>query len=90
MIIETTVCTFYISISFDKWVEKFDNNEAPSRSAKVIKVIFRVVSKDNQKKAIAVVQVLKGVLEKHIPENFKVLGKNGAIMSTTKASLWFQ
>jgi len=48
--IETTVCTFCISISFDQWVEKFENDEGPSRSAKGIKVIFRGVSKDNPKK----------------------------------------
>ena len=46
--------------------EKFDNDEAPARSAKGIKVIFRGVSKDNPEKAIVIVQALEGVLGKHI------------------------
>ena len=53
-------------------VEKFDNDEAPARATKGIKVIFRGVSKDNPKKAIVVVQALEGVLGKHIQENIQI------------------
>ena len=41
--IETTVCTFDVNVPYDEWVNKFDNDEAPARSAKGIKFIFRGV-----------------------------------------------
>ena len=68
--------------------EKVYNDEAPARSAKGIKVIFRGVSKDNPEKAIVVVQALEGVLGKHIKENIEIFEKNGAVMSTAEPSLW--
>ena len=49
--LETTVCIFNVNVPYDEWVEKFDNDEAPARSAKGIEVIFRGVSKDNPEKA---------------------------------------
>jgi len=49
--LETTVCTFDVNVPYDEWVKKFDNDEAPARSAKGIKVIFRGVSKDNPEKS---------------------------------------
>ena len=69
-------------------MRKFDNDEAPTRSAKGIKVIFRGVSKANPEKAIVVVQALEGVLGKHIQENIEILKKNGAVMSTAEPSHW--
>ena len=54
--LETTVCTFDLNVPYDEWVKIFDNDEAPARPAKGIKVIFRGVSKDNPEKAIVVVQ----------------------------------
>ena len=48
--LETTVCTFDVNVPYEEWVKKFDNDEAPARSAKGIKVIFRGVSKDNPEK----------------------------------------
>ena len=69
-------------------MKKFDNDEAPARSAKVIKVIFRGVSKENRDKAIVVVEALQGVLGKHIQENIEIFEKNGAVMSTAEPSLW--
>ena len=86
--LETTVCTFDVNVTYDEWVKKFDNDEAPARSAKGIKVIFRGVSKDNPEKAIVIVQALEGVLGKHIQENIEIFEKNGAVMSTTEPSLW--
>ena len=70
--LETTVCTFDVNITYDEWVQKFDIDEAPARSAKGIKLIFRDVSKDNPEKAIIVVQALDGVLGKQIQENFEI------------------
>ena len=67
---------------------KFDKKEAPKRSDKGIKLIFRGVSKDNPKKAIVVVQALEGVLGKHIQENIEIFEKNGAVMSTAEPMLW--
>lgn len=69
-------------------VKKFDNDQAPARSAKGIKVISRGVSKDNPEKAIVVVQALEGVIGKHIQENIEIFEKNGAVMSTSEPSLW--
>ena len=86
--IETTVCIFDVNVPYDEWVEKFDNDEAPARSAKGIKAIFRGVSKDNPEKAIVVVQGLEGVLGKHIQKNIQKFEKNGAVMSTAEPSLW--
>ena len=68
--------------------EKYDKDEAPSRSAKGIKFIFRGVSKEKPEKAIVVVQALEGVLGKHIQENIQIFEKNGAVMSTAEPSLW--
>ena len=56
-------------------MKKFDNDEAPARSAKGIKVIFRGVSKNNPEKAIVIVQALEGVLGKHIHENIEIFEK---------------
>ena len=60
--LETTACTFDVHVPYDEWVKRFDNDEAPARSAKGIKVIFRGVIKDNPEKEIVVVQTLKVVL----------------------------
>ena len=73
--LETTVCTFDVNVPYDEWVKKFDNDEAPARSAKGIKVIFRSVSKDNPEKAIVVVQVLECVIGKHVQEYIEILKK---------------
>ena len=88
MLETTTVSTFDVNVPYDEWVKKFDNDEAPARSAKAIKVIFRGVSKINPEKAIVVVQALDSVLGKHIQENIQIFKKNGAVMSTAEASLW--
>ena len=58
-----------------EWVRKFDNDEAPARSAKGIKVIFRGVNKDNTEKAIVIVQALEGLIGKHIHENIEIFEK---------------
>ena len=49
--LETSVCISYVSLPYDEWVRKFNNDEASARSAKGIKVIFRGVSKDDPKKS---------------------------------------
>jgi hypothetical protein len=56
-------------------VKKFDNDEAPARSAKGIKVFFRGVSKENPEEPIVVVQALEAVLGRHIQENIEILKK---------------
>ena len=71
--LETTVCTFDVNVPYDEWLKKFDNDEAPARSAKGKKVIFRGACKDNPEKAIVIVQALEGVLGKHIHENIEIL-----------------
>ena len=88
--IETTLCTSHLNISFDERVKKFDKDEAFAREEKNIKVLFRVVSKDNLHKAIEVVQAKEGVLVQYIQENFETFKKNGADMSMSTAvpSLW--
>ena len=63
-------------------------DEAIARKAKNIKVLFRGVSKDNPHKAIIGVQAEKGVIGKHIQENFDNFKKNGAYMSTAVPSNW--
>ena len=50
-------------------------DEAIARKAKNIKVLFRGVSKDNPYKEIICVQAEKGVIGKHIQENFITLKK---------------
>ena len=60
--LETTVCTFDVNIPYDEWGKKFENDEAPARSAKGIKVIFRGVNKDNPKKAIVSSSRFRGCL----------------------------
>ena len=86
--LEITVSKFEIKVPYYEWVEKFDNNEAPSISENGIKGIFRGVSKDNPTKANVVIQSLEGVLEKHIEDNFERFERNGAVMSTAKPTLW--
>lgn len=63
-------------------------DEAIARKAKNIKVLFRGVSKDNPHKAIMGVQAEKGVIGKHIQENFDNFKKNGSYMSTAVPSNW--
>ena len=79
---ETTVCTFNINNFFDKWVNRFDLDEASARKAKNTKVLFIGVSKDNPQKAIVLVQAEEGVLGKDIQENLANFKKNGADMCT--------
>ena len=50
-------------------------DEAIARKAKNIKVLFRGVSKDNPYKEIICVQAEKGVIGKHIQEDFITLKK---------------
>ena len=85
---ETTIFTFHIYSLFNKWVNKFDLDEAPARKAKNIKVIFRKVSKDNLHKAMVLVQAEKGVIGKHLRKNFDNFKKNGAYMSAAVPSNW--
>ena len=86
--LETTACTFDVNVPYDEWVNKFDIDEAPARTAKGIKVIFRGVSKDNPETAIVVVQAFEGVLGRHIQENIEIFKKNDAAMSTAEPSFW--
>ena len=72
---ETTFCTFNINNLFDKWVNKLDLDEASARKAKIKKVLFRGVSKNNPHKGILRVQAKKGAICKHIQENFDNLKK---------------
>ena len=65
-------------------------DEAIARKAKNIKVLFRGVNKDNPHKAIVGVQAEKGVIGKHIQENFDNFKKNGADMSTAVLSTWLK
>ena len=85
---EKTVCKFNINNHFDQSVNEFDFDEAIARKAKNIKVLFRGVSKDNPHKAIMGVQTEKGVIGKHIQENFDNFKKNGAYMSAAVPSNW--
>ncbi len=39
-----------MNVTYDEWVEEFDNDEALTSSAKGIKVILRGISKDIPKK----------------------------------------
>ena len=67
---EKSFCTFNINNLFDESVNEFDLDEATARKAKDVKVLFRGVSKDNHHKAIVGVKAEKGVIDKHIQENF--------------------
>ncbi len=40
--LERTVCTFDVNVTYDECEKKFDNDEAPARSANGIKVISEV------------------------------------------------
>ena len=86
--LETIVCTFDLSVPYDECQKNFDIDEAPARSGKGIKVIFRGVSKDNPEKAIVVVQALEGVLGKHIQENIEIFEKSGEVKSNAEPSFW--
>ncbi|WP_269605786.1 DUF3764 family protein [Prochlorococcus marinus] len=86
--LETTVCTIDVNVPYDEWMRRFDNEEAPARSAKGIKVIFRGVSKNNPEKGIVVVQALEGVFGKHIQENIEIFERKYAVMSTAEPSVW--
>ena len=86
--IETTICTFDISVSFSEWVEKFDNDEASERVINGVKVLFRGVSRENPSKAVVIVQALEGALEKHIIINSQIFQDNGAVMKTVLPTVW--
>ena len=45
--LEKTVSKFDVNLPYDKWVKKFDNDDALDRSAKGINFILRGISKDN-------------------------------------------
>ena len=87
---ETTVCTFSINNFLDKWVNRFNLDEASARKAKIKKVLFRGVSKDNPHKAIVVIEAEEGVIGKHIQKNFVNFKKNGADMSTAVLRTWLK
>ena len=52
---------------------KIDEDEAPAIAEKNIKVLYRVVSKDNPHKAIVITKAEEGVIDKHIQQNFLYL-----------------
>ena len=76
------VCTLEISNSFAEWTDKFDNEEAPGRQAKGIKVLYRGVSTDSANKVVVIVQAEEGVIVQHIGENLAFFTANGARMET--------
>tara|TARA_B100002051_G_C16207116_1_gene379345 strand:+ start:59 stop:331 length:273 start_codon:yes stop_codon:yes gene_type:complete len=80
--LETIVCTLEISNSFTEWADKFDNEEAPGRQAKGIKVLYRGVSTDSANKVVVIVQAEEGVIAQHIGENLAFFTANGARMET--------
>tara|TARA_B100002051_G_scaffold129388_1_gene122957 strand:+ start:493 stop:765 length:273 start_codon:yes stop_codon:yes gene_type:complete len=80
--IETIVCTFEISNTFEEWVEKFDHVEAPARHDKGIRVLFRGVSKQSPNQVVVIVQAEVGVVSQHIQDNLAFFSKNGAVMQT--------
>ena len=53
----------------------FENDEAPARSAKGLKLIFRGVNIDNSNKALLLVKALAGILRNYIQENCDLFEK---------------
>ena len=84
------MCKFQINNLFEKWVNKFEVDEAPDRKAKKIKVLFRGVSKGNPYKDIVIVQAAEGVISKNIQEIFDNFKKNAEDMSNDFSSTWLK
>ena len=84
--IETVVCTLDISNSFAEFADKFDNDEAPGRAAKGIRVLYRGFSRENPSKVVIVVQAEEGVITSHMQDNAARFVKNGALMDTAVVS----
>ena len=72
---ETTVCTFHMNISNDKWFYKFYLDEARYRKEEIMKVLYRGVSKKNHHKVIAIFKANQDYLGKYIQENFDIFEK---------------
>ena len=83
---EKSICKLNINNLFDECVNEFDLDEVTARKAKNIKVLLIRGSKDNPHKAIMGVQTEKGVICKHIQEDFDNFKKNSADMSTAVPS----
>ena len=84
IIMETTVWTFNISVSFSEWVKIYDSEDVTNMHTKVgIKSLFRGVCKEDPTKVCAVQQAPKGVAQKVFDDNIEMIRGAGHIIEST-------
>ena len=85
----TTIFTFKIESSFDKWAEIFDSEEAAKRHAEFdIKPLYRGVSKDDPHQVICIHQHPEGNVQKFLQSNSDWISTHSVVLSTMEKSVW--
>ena len=75
-----------ISNSLLEFVDKLDNEEAPAKEEKGIKVLYLGVSKDNQFRIVIIEQAETVAISNHIQKNIVRFDENVALIHTAVVS----
>ena len=85
----TTIFTFKIDSTFDKWLEFFDSEDSFKRLSEFnIKPLFRGQCKEDPKKVIVIHQAPEGNMQKFFEAHGSWIATHGVNISTIKVSDW--
>ena len=85
----TTVFTFKIESTFDKWLEFFDSKESVKRLSEFnIKPLYRGQSKQDLQKVIVIHQAPEGNMKKFFETHGSWIATHGVKVSTIEVSDW--
>ena len=86
---ETTICTFELSVPFSQWAAIFDSEDvAKMHAAAGVTPLYRGVSSDNPSKVVVIHQSAPGVATKLLEDNKALIESTGHIWSTTELSTY--
>ncbi|MFL0730827.1 MAG: DUF3764 family protein [Prochlorococcus sp.] len=88
-LMETTVCTFKLSVPFAQWVAIFDSEDVSNMHATAgVTPLYRGVSTDDPSKVVVIHQAATGVATKLMEDNKELIESSGHIWTSTELSTY--
>ena len=89
MSMETTVCTFELSVPFAQWAAIFDSDDVAKFHASAgVTPLYRGVSTENPNKVMVIHQAAPGVATKLLEDNKEMIESTGNIWSSTQITTY--
>ncbi len=86
---ETTICTFKLSIPFAQWAAIFDSEGVSKMHAAAgVKPLYRGISTEDSSKAVVIHQAAPGVATKLMEDNKALIESSGHIWDSTELSTY--